>query len=697
VSSPMLEINHINAFYGRIQALWDVCMSINEGEIVAIIGANGAGKTTLLHVISGILRPASGTITFLGQRIESLSSHAIVELGISHIPEGRKLFTDMSVQENLEMGAYSARAWKLRPETIEQVYRVFPILKERDKQLARTLSGGEQQMLAMGRGLMSRPKLCIIDEPSNGLAPRLVTEVFQIIKSLREQGITILLIEQNVHQTLEIADRACVLENGRIALEGGCDELIQSEHIKKAYLGLSVSSEEVVTMTKPWAEMTADEKQEALFQSWLSPKDPQGNDFKFQGPQAEQDYKARVTRLKDAIQMKKLPDRVPVLVLPSFFPVYNAGITPREAMYDYAKLTAAYKKFLLDFKPDGHIGADMPGPGRFFDSLDYRLYSWPGHGVPPERSYQANEGEYMKADEYDALIQDPSNFFSNVYFPRIFGALDSFKMLPTLTGILEMYGLAYNFIPFGMPPVQAAFKALTKAGNEVMKWLGAIGAWNQETTAAGYPNIIGGFTKAPFDTIGDTLRGTRGIMVDMYRQPDKLIEAMEALVPLMIKMGVGAARMNGKPLVFMPLHKGADGFLSDAQFRKFYWPTLKKVMMGLISEGVVPFPAAEGGYSTRLEVVQDLPKGKTCWMIDQTDMAEAKKTLGRVACLAGNVPSALLSLGTPQQVKDYAQKLIDTCAKDGGYIMSNGAFFDEARAENVHAMVDFAKEYGVYK
>jgi branched-chain amino acid transport system ATP-binding protein len=239
VNSPILEVNNINAFYSRIQALWDISLKINEGEIVALIGANGAGKTTLLNIISGILRPASGTISFLGRRIDGLSSHAIVELGISHIPEGRRLFTDMSVQENLEMGAYTARAWKLKHETIEQVYRLFPILRERGKQLARVLSGGEQQMLAMGRGLMSRPKLCIIDEPSNGLAPRLVTEVFQIVKSLREeQGMTILLIEQNVRQTLEIADRACVLENGRIALEGCCDELIRSDHIKKAYLGL---------------------------------------------------------------------------------------------------------------------------------------------------------------------------------------------------------------------------------------------------------------------------------------------------------------------------------------------------------------------------------------------------------------------------------------------------------------------------
>jgi branched-chain amino acid transport system ATP-binding protein len=234
----MLEVNNICTHYGKIQALWDVCFSVNEAEIFALVGANGAGKSTLLNTISGLIRPTSGSITFLGQRIDGLSPHLIVELGISHIPEGRKLFIDMSVRENLEMGAYPKRAWQQKDITIEQVYKTFPVLKEREKQLARTLSGGEQQMLAMGRGLMSQPKICIIDEPSNGLAPRLVLEVFQIIKSLREQGITILLIEQNVKQTLEIADRACVLENGRLALEGSCDELLKSDHIRKAYLGL---------------------------------------------------------------------------------------------------------------------------------------------------------------------------------------------------------------------------------------------------------------------------------------------------------------------------------------------------------------------------------------------------------------------------------------------------------------------------
>jgi branched-chain amino acid transport system ATP-binding protein len=234
----MLEINNLNIFYGKVQALWDISLNIDKAEIVALVGANGAGKSTLLNTISGVIHPTSGSVEFLGERIDGLPPHIIVEKGISHIPEGRKLFTEMTVHENLELGAYPSSAWKARKETSEQIYQVFPILKERAGQLARTLSGGEQQMLAMGRGLMSRPKLCMFDEPSYGLAPRMLLEVFQVIKSLRDQGITILLIEQNVTRTLEIAERAYVLENGRIVMEGTCDKLLKDDYVRKAYLGL---------------------------------------------------------------------------------------------------------------------------------------------------------------------------------------------------------------------------------------------------------------------------------------------------------------------------------------------------------------------------------------------------------------------------------------------------------------------------
>jgi len=234
----MLEFSNVDTFYGKSQALFAVSLRVDESEIVALVGSNGAGKTTLVSTITGLVRPSSGSVVFLGKRIEGLTSYAIVELGISHIPEGRKLFPDMSVRENLEMGAYSNRAWKHKQETLDKVYELFPLLKARQGQLARTLSGGEQQMVAMGRGLMSRPRLCIVDEPSSGLAPLMVREVFRIIQGLRDQGIAIFLIEQNVRQTLEMADRAYVLENGRVILEGESTKLLQEELIRKAYLGL---------------------------------------------------------------------------------------------------------------------------------------------------------------------------------------------------------------------------------------------------------------------------------------------------------------------------------------------------------------------------------------------------------------------------------------------------------------------------
>jgi hypothetical protein len=450
-------------------------------------------------------------------------------------------------------------------------------------------------------------------------------------------------------------------------------------------------------MEKKWEAMSPDEKQETQFQKLLNPKDPQGNALKFQSPEAEASYKASITRIKDAVQLKKTPDRVPVALLPSMFPFLSAGMSVQEAMYDYEKCAAAFKRFILELKPDMHIGAAQAGPGKFYEILDYKLYKWPGHGVAPEHCYQCVEAEYMKAGEYDLLISDPSFYFRNFYLPRVFGALQGFTMLPPHTGILEIYGVAFNFIPYALPPVQSTFKALFEAGAEALKWAMVIGGLNAELATLGYPNILGGFTKAPFDTIGDTLRGTRGIIMDMYRQPGKLLEAMEALVPIMIGMGIGAAQQTGNPQIFMPLHKGADGFLSDEQFKKFYWPTFKAVMLGLIAEGCIPFPALEGHWGSRLEIIQDIPKGKTMWMVDQTDMAKVKQTLGQKACLIGNVSSSMLKLGTPQEVKDYVKKLIDTAGKGGGLIISNGAFFDEAKPENVKAMVEFTREYGVYK
>ncbi len=233
----MLEIDRINFAYGAQQALWDISLGVNEGEFVALVGSNGAGKTTLMRIISGLLTPVSGQVRFDGRSLVNLPTHRICEMGIIHIPEGRKLFPQMTVLENLEIGAFSP-ALRRRKENLDRVYRLFPILKERAKQDAGTLSGGEQQMLAIGRGLMSSPQLLILDEPTLGLSPRLATGLLDSFKVLNDQGITILLVSQEVTHTLQLAQRAYVLENGRNVLEGAGSILLQDPQIRSAYLGL---------------------------------------------------------------------------------------------------------------------------------------------------------------------------------------------------------------------------------------------------------------------------------------------------------------------------------------------------------------------------------------------------------------------------------------------------------------------------
>jgi branched-chain amino acid transport system ATP-binding protein len=233
----MLEVKNLNVSYGVTPILRDVSFSIRQGEIIALLGSNGAGKTTLVNTIMGMLKPVSGDIVFEGEHIENMPPHEIVRRGVAQVPEGRKIFPYISVRDNLFLGAYSGEAWPKRNDSIEWVYSLFPLLKERRNMPARTLSGGEQQMLVIGRGLMSHPKLIMVDEPSLGLAPKLLSEVYNILEKLREEKITTLISEQNARQALSISDRGYVLENGRVVLADSSDKLLGSELVKEAYLG----------------------------------------------------------------------------------------------------------------------------------------------------------------------------------------------------------------------------------------------------------------------------------------------------------------------------------------------------------------------------------------------------------------------------------------------------------------------------
>lgn len=234
----MLEISGIDVAYGDVQVLWDVSLEVKKGEIVALIGANGAGKSTTLLTISSLIRPRKGSVTYEGKQLHTRPPHEIITLGISHVPEGRRLFPEMTVRENLLLGALTPEAKKTRAEMLDHAFTLFPRLKERAKQAAGTLSGGEQQMCAIARGLMSKPRLLMLDEPSLGLSPLLVSEIFRVIEDVHKQGVTVLIVEQNVFKSLGVADRAYVLENGRVVLTGTGKDLLNDEHVKKAYLGL---------------------------------------------------------------------------------------------------------------------------------------------------------------------------------------------------------------------------------------------------------------------------------------------------------------------------------------------------------------------------------------------------------------------------------------------------------------------------
>jgi branched-chain amino acid transport system ATP-binding protein len=237
-AAPLLDVRGIDVFYGDVQVIWDLSFSVGRGEIVALIGANGAGKSTTLKTVSGILTPRKGSILYEGEPLTAVEPYRLVELGVVHVPEARRLFVEMSVEENLDMGALRGEAKKKREQTKEQVFSIFPRLKERRRQLAGTLSGGEQQMVAIGRGLMSLPKLMMFDEPSLGLAPILVQEIFNVVRRIRDEGTTVLLVEQNVRQTLAISDRAYVLETGKVEMQGTGKGLLSDPHVKAAYLGL---------------------------------------------------------------------------------------------------------------------------------------------------------------------------------------------------------------------------------------------------------------------------------------------------------------------------------------------------------------------------------------------------------------------------------------------------------------------------
>ncbi len=439
-----------------------------------------------------------------------------------------------------------------------------------------------------------------------------------------------------------------------------------------------------------WDSLNPQERMEARLAKWTSAAGRQ-----FASEEAACGYEQRAGRLADVIRLRK-PDRVPLVLMSGNVAADHAGISYGDMFYDYDKAVQAVIKMHEDFGLEHQAMTNfLPGP--VYDRLDYKLYRWPGGNLPHNVTFQAVEGEYMRPDEYDALIDDPEGFLMRTYTPRVMGALQGLQFVPSFINTSELPFVPFMLAPYLAPPVGEAFKALMEAAQEAGRWFGALGQIGAVTEGRlGLPALIGGFAKAPFDFIGDTLRGTRGVMLDMYRRPDKLLAACERLIPLAVQMAVSNANASGNPNCFIVMHKGADGFMSNADFERFYWPGLKAVMLGMMEQGVVPFCFVEGGYNQRLDIIADsgLPAGRTAWLFDQTDMNQVREKFGDWACFGGNVPASLFKAATPEKMRAYVKDLIERVGGDGGFFLSPGAVLDDVEADNLRAYMEAGREFG---
>lgn len=407
-------------------------------------------------------------------------------------------------------------------------------------------------------------------------------------------------------------------------------------------------------------------------------------------------YLERTKRVQDAVALRE-PDRVPFLPHFSFFAARYSGISYEDLMYDYDKIEKAHMKVVLDFQPD-MFGNPFPqlALGNLMDTLAARAFQWPGAGLASDLPFQYVEGEYMRAEEYDDFLFDPTDFMIRIFLPRIYGALQPLQRLPYIPSVYYTRFLSATSV-LGASEVADAVKALSGAGEIAQKMIARAVAYTRKMKELGFPPQYGATAYAPFDFIGDLLRGTRGIMLDIFRIPDKLLEALEKTVHIVTRGAVAACKNTGVSTVFMPLHKGIDSFMSLDHFKKFYWPSLRSVILNLIDRGLTPCAFFEGDCTSRLEVIRDIPKGKAIYQFESSDIFRAKEILGDRVCIKGNVPGSLLCTGSPDEVEAYCRRLIEEVGKGGGYIMDGGVGIpDEAKQENVRAMAETTRSYGVY-
>jgi uroporphyrinogen-III decarboxylase len=408
-------------------------------------------------------------------------------------------------------------------------------------------------------------------------------------------------------------------------------------------------------------------------------------------------YEARVKRFHDAVSLKR-PDRVPIASVSAYFFYEKAGLTWKEAMYDYDKAANGVKESMKRLQWDMTPSVAL-APGPVMELLGVKQYRWPGYDLPDDAMFQFIEGEYMSGDEYDELLSNPDGFVVRKLMPRLSRLLEPFAELPPAHWLSSGFALLNTIGTLaGNPHMVKVMEALMEVGSEMNRYMAVRTRFVMEMKEEGFPMMAGANCSAPYDWISDYLRGMRGTMLDMYRYPDKLLAAMDLFTPMLVERTVQVAERTGNPRVFIPLHRGAGGFMSNEQYAKFYWPGLKKVLQTLIDAGLTPMPFFEGDYTDRLEFLTELPEGKVLGNFQLIDLKKFKKLLGDIMCFRGNVPADLLVIGTPQKVKDHVKMLIDTLADNGGLIIDGGSGIPyESRPENVEAMTEAVFDYGVYK
>ncbi len=414
------------------------------------------------------------------------------------------------------------------------------------------------------------------------------------------------------------------------------------------------------------------------------------------GKTGKQLRKEREKRIMNAIQLR-IPDRVPVICAMGYFPAKYIGISCSAAYYDYEAWYDAYQKTLRDFQPD-LIYQQPFTPGKALEILNPRQMRWPGYGVEPHQGHQSIEIDNMKADEYDQYMNDPSDYMLRVFMSRTSENLEGLSLLPKLSdlggGPMGIQALA---LAFAEPKLAKAIQTLQKAGREMRRWRSKITKFNKMILDMGFPQYFQGAAMPPYDAFSHSMRGMSCTMFDMFRQPDKLIELFEFILKKTLERPMPQPNEYGNIRMFMTVTRGSDDFLSKEQFDTFYWPTFKKLVLTLIERGATPCIFFEGNCTSRLEYLLEFPKGKLLARFDTTDIFRAKEILKDHVCIEGNIPSSLLQVGTVQDIKDYCKKLIDVVGKDGGYILSPRSSTDEVNPENLKAMIEFTKEYGVYK